>query len=61
MSNVFQKVTELASGIIYEEFSTYPTKTRIPSLSKEKFRKDFLNVLNPSACMYSLMADPDKT
>lgn len=61
MSHVFQKVTELASDIIYEDFSTYPTKTRIPSLfNAEKFSKDFLNVLNPSDCVYSLMADPDK-
>lgn len=61
MSHVFQKVTELASGIIYEDFSTYPTKTRIPSLfHAEKFSKDFLNVLSPSDCVYSLMADPDK-
>lgn len=61
MNNVFQKVTELASDIIYEDFSTYPTKTRVPSLfNAKKFSESFLNVLNPSDCVYSLMADPSK-
>ncbi|MDR2540107.1 MAG: insulinase family protein [Chlamydiales bacterium] len=61
MGNVFCKVTELASDIIYEDFSTYPTKTRIPSFfHAEKFSKDFLDVLNPSDCVYFLMADPSQ-
>jgi insulysin len=59
MDNVFAKVIELASDIIYEDLSTYPTKTKIPSLfNTEKFKKDFLDVLNPSDCIYSIMADP---
>lgn len=61
MDNVFEKVIELASDIIYEDLSTYPTKTRVPSLfNTERFSKDFLSALNPFDCIYSLMADPNE-
>ena len=61
LNNVFAKVTELASAIIYEDLSTYPTKTRVPSLfNRERFSKEFLAALNPFDCIYSLMADPNE-
>lgn len=61
IGHVFNKVVELASDLIYEDFSTYPTKTRIPSLfNAKKFSKDFLDVLSPSDCAYSLMAESNK-
>ncbi|VHO03151.1 insulinase family protein [Candidatus Rhabdochlamydia sp. T3358] len=61
MDNVYEKVIELASDIIYEDLSTYPTKTKIPSsFDKEKFSEDFLAALNPSDCIYSLIADPNE-
>lgn len=62
MDDVFRKVIELASNIIYEDLATYPTKTRLPSLfNADRFHKGFLDVLNPSNCVYTIMADPNKT
>lgn len=61
MSNVFEKATELASHIIYEDLSTYPNKTKIPSLfNAQKFNKNFLDALNPSDCVYLITADPNE-
>lgn len=61
MDDVFEKVTELASNILYEDLATYPTKTKIPSLfNSQKFHKEFLHVLKPSNCVYFLVADPNK-
>ena len=61
MDNVFERVSQFASNMIYENLSTYPNNTRIPSLFHVQKFHSFINALTPSSCAYFLVADPSRT
>ena len=49
------------SEMPYERLCTYPEKTMIPTTFDATFLAQFLGTLEPSRCIYSVLADPAKT
>lgn len=59
--DAFEMVTEAASNMIYEDLSSYPVKTLIPTVFSPQKILNFLHTLKPTECVYSVIADPSKT
>lgn len=59
--DAFTSIIECASEMPYEPLSTYPEKTTIPTTFDPAFLTQFLATLEPSHCIYSVIADPAKT
>lgn len=59
--DAFRSITEYASEMPYEELSTFPQKSAIPTHFDADFLSQFLNSLQPNRCIYSVLADPGKT
>lgn len=58
--DAFEMASEAASDLLYEELSSYPMKTKIPTVFPSEKIYSFLNALKPSECVYSVIADPNK-
>lgn len=59
--DAFEMATEIASDMLYEDLSSYPIKTKIPTLFAPQRIHSFLHTLRPSDCIYFVIADPSKT
>lgn len=59
--DAFEMVTEAASNMIYEDLSSYPIKTKIPTAFSPQKTLSFLHTLKPAECIYFVIADPIKT
>ena len=59
--DAFNSIIEYAAQMPYEDLSTFPQKTTIPTYFDPAFLSEFLNSLEPRHCIYSVMADPGKT
>lgn len=58
--DVFVMASEMASNMLYEEFSSYPIKTKVPTVFSPQKIHSFLNTLQPSECVYFVIADPSR-
>ncbi|QZA59128.1 insulinase family protein [Candidatus Rhabdochlamydia porcellionis] len=58
--DAFEMASEIASDMLYEDLSSYPIKTKIPSVFSPQRIHSFLNTLNSSECVYFVIADPSK-
>jgi len=59
--DAFMSIMQYASEMPYESLATYPEKTTIPTTFDASFIAQFLSTLEPSRCIYSVVADPTKT
>lgn len=59
--DAFHFITEYGNKILYEDFQTFPEKTKIPSQYDPSFVSSFLEILKPQSCIYVVMADPALT
>ncbi|MDR2539586.1 MAG: insulinase family protein [Chlamydiales bacterium] len=59
--DVFEMASTIASDLLYEDLSSYPIKTKIPTVFSLQRIQNFLNILKPSECAYFVVADPGKT
>ncbi|MGL5627037.1 MAG: insulinase family protein [Candidatus Rhabdochlamydia sp.] len=59
--DAFEMATEIASDMLYEDLSSYPIKTKIPTVFAPQRIHSFLNALKPTDCIYFVIADPNKT
>jgi|SRR5579862_215377 len=59
--DAFKTIIDIVSAMPYEDLATFPQKTNIPSQFDPAFLSDFLETLKSSTCLYSVLADPEKT
>ncbi len=59
--DAFHTIMTMASEMPYEELSSYPEKTKIPSRFDSEFVQTFVETLKAENCIYFVMADPTKT
>ena len=58
--DAFEMASEIASDMLYEDLSSYPIKTKIPTVFVPQRIQSFLHTLKPSECVYFVIADPSK-
>ncbi len=59
--DAFQTIMSVASEMPYEDLSTFPEKTKIPSKYDPAFIQSFIDSLKADHCIYFVLADPSKT
>ncbi len=59
--DAFKSIIEIASEMPYEDLATYPQKTHIPTQYDPAFLSEFIDTLKAGTCLYSVLADPEKT
>lgn len=59
--DAFKSIIDIAAALPYEELSSFPEKTQIPSHFDPAFIHSFITTLTPRSCLYSVIADPEKT
>jgi insulysin len=59
--DAFRAIMNIASEIPYEDLSTYPEKTLIPTQYDPAFIQSFIDTLRAEKCIYFILADPAKT
>ena len=59
--DAFQTIMEVASEMPYEDLSSYPEKTKIPTKYDPAFIQSFVDSLKADNCIYFVLADPSKT
>jgi insulysin len=59
--DAFQTIMEVASEMPYEDLSSYPEKTKIPTKYDPAFIQSFVDSLKAESCIYFVLADPAKT
>ncbi len=58
--DAFEMASKTASDMLYEDLSSYPIKTKIPTAFAPQRIHRFLNTLKPAECVYFVIADPNK-
>jgi insulysin len=59
--DAFSTIMTVASDMPYEDLSSYPEKTLIPTKYDPAFIHAFVNTLKADHCLYFVLADPSKT
>lgn len=59
--DAFQAITAIVSEMPYEELSTFPERTKIPTKYDPTFIQSFIHSLRADSCIYFVLADPYKT
>jgi insulysin len=59
--DAFSTIMAIASDMPYEDLSTYPEKTRIPTQYDPPFIQAFVDALKAESCLYFVLADPART
>lgn len=59
--DAFKTIMETASEMPYEDLSSYPEKSRIPTKYDAAFIQSFVDSLKADSCIYFVLADPSKT
>ncbi len=59
--DAFHTIMHIASDIPYEDLSTFPEKTLIPTQYDPAFVQSFVDTLKSENCLYFVLADPKKT
>ena len=59
--DAFKTIMEVASDMPYEDLSSYPEKSRIPTKYDPAFIQSFVDSLKADSCVYFVLADPSKT
>lgn len=60
-NDAFDTITTLAAEMPYEDLSSYPEKTKIPTKYDAQFTQSFIDSLKADNCVYCVLADPAKT
>ncbi len=60
-ANAFDYVQKTASELVYEDLSTFPRKTLLPTKFNPELTSNYIAYLTPENCIFSIMADPAKT
>ncbi|MFY7842587.1 MAG: insulinase family protein [Rhabdochlamydiaceae bacterium] len=60
-SKPFEFVSDIANAMIYEDLSTFPEKTFIPSAYNPEMNKKVLESLTPDNCVFFVQAQPHLT
>ncbi len=59
--DAFHTIMSVASEMPYEDLSSYPEKTQIPTKFDPAFIQSFIETLKAEKCAYFVLADPIKT
>ncbi len=59
--DAFSTVVQLTDDLVYEDLSTFPEKTNIPTVYDPEFITAFVDSLKAQNCVYFVLADPSKT
>jgi insulysin len=59
--DAFKSIMDIVAEMPYEDLSTYPQKTHIPTQYDPVFLSSFIHTLKAGSCLYSILADPEKT
>ena len=59
--DAFHTIMAVSSDMPYEDLSTYPEKSQIPTQYDPTFIQSFVETLKAEKCVYFVLADPSKT